>query len=233
MIEKIKIKTGNPRFEDCDFKEFTFKPGLNIIVGPNGSGKSSLLDIIKSFECLSNSFGENKQILPNNRIRKDLLKQEAEIEGCLCKTLEYSPQEYKESNGGEYLGSFINYMRSKFQSNGEGRIIYHQYFVENVQKNHSFTESELEFLSKEKDLKYSKDLLIIADEPENSMSIEAQIEMIEWFEKWCAACPTTLQVIIATHSIAAYMLNKNEKINLIETKKDWIQKIKEKLKSLL
>lgn len=233
MIEKITIKANNPRFEFSDYKTFYFKPGLNLITGANTSGKSSLLNMIRLFNRFDTFMANEYQSFKKWSQFETMLKEEGKVFGKISKTTEYRPQVFKETSDFSFAGGDFSMGRalaSKFQSSGEGRTSYHEQFVSNIQKKNSFSKEDIEFL-KENKFEYDNGLLIIADEPENSMAINMQFGLFEWFLEWCEAVPR-LQVIIATHSIAAFALANNPKINFIEMNKGWKDNILDKCKPL-
>lgn len=232
MLEEIKVR-NNPRFRFSDKKTFIFKPGLNLIVGANTSGKSSLLEIIKTFYAYNDSWGNPYQNLEYyNNIHLQLKENhKATVKGKLNKVFQYKPQELKESRSLDYLTTDIKTaLLSNFQSYGEGRKSYHEWFVDYITKNYKFNQEEISVL-KEKSIDFDKFLTIIADEPENSMAINMQFGLFEWFLEWCQATPN-LQIIIASHSIAAFAMATNPNVNVIEMNNGWVDLIKNKCKIL-
>lgn len=232
MLRQVKVR-NNPRFQFSDIKTFNFKPGLNLIVGANTSGKSSLLEIIKKFYGFDDSWGRTDQNLKyhNNLVTTLKKEQGATIDGCLNKFVHYNPAEYKEKSNIDFVtGGVRNFILSRFQSYGEGRKSYHNWFVEFLNKNNVFTLEEETLLHNEH-LEWDKTLTIVADEPENSMAINMQFGLFDWFLEFCKTYPR-VQIIIATHSIAAFALTNNPDINVIEMNKGWVKRIKDRCKNL-
>lgn len=224
MINRIKIKRS-PRFINCDLKEIEFKPGLNIILGANTSGKSSLIEVIKGFNAFQDDFGKGSQNLLYTKMFQDdtLKKYKVEVEGKFCKLLSYKPESLKEQFDLSYIGTdLVTMINSKFQSRGEGRRHYHEFFVRYVEKNHSFTKDEIEHIKVDYE---PEQLIIVADEPENSMAINMQFALFDWFLDFAKTYKDKLQIIIATHSIAAFKMANREDVNIIELNKNWIKNI--------
>lgn len=239
MIEHIDIKRLKPesRFRNCDIRHMDFKPGLNLILGANTSGKTSILEAIQRYVGYTNNLWSEKQEL--NHIKniqmsiKDLYN--VDVIGSVCKYLNYKPQELKEVTDFNYntQSNFTTRIMSHFQSCGEGRRSYHEDFVKYVQNNYKFTEEELQKLkdSYDKDIDI-KTLLITADEPENSMAINMQFGLFDWFCEFAKAWGDRLQIIIATHSVAAFKIAEKNLpfVNVIELNKGWVTKINKKIK---
>lgn len=230
MIEHLHIRRLRPdsRFRNCDIRHLDFKPGLNLLVGANTSGKSSILNSIKSWSCYESDYRhkQNFHFIENKRLNC-LQTYNVEIDGDLSKMIEYKPQQLKENFNFDFFQTdFRTSVLSKFQSSGEGRYCYHDWFAKETATNHSLTKEEKELL-KEEDVPFDNNFVVIADEPENSMAINMQFGLFDWFYEWCQKNPTTLQVIIATHSIAAFEMYKKkyQNINYIELTKGWLDKI--------
>ena len=214
-----------------------FKPGLNLILGANTSGKTSILEAIQRYVGYTNNLWSEKQEL--NHIKniqmsiKDLYN--VDVKGSVCKYLNYKPQELKEVTDFNYntQSNFTTRIMSHFQSRGEGRRSYHEDFVSYVQNNYKFTEEELQKLkdSYDKDIDI-KTLLITADEPENSMAINMQFGLFDWFCEFAKAWGDRLQIIVATHSVAAFKIAEKNLpfVNVIELNKGWVTKINKKIK---
>lgn len=230
MINKIIVRR-NPRFKNSDFREFTFKPGLNIIVGPNTSGKSSLLSIIRQFNGYTENFWSNTtQNFENyNAYTSQLKSSNTIVDGKISKLVEYKPQELREENNLNFMQSSIfTAVQSKFQSNGEGRYSYHEEFFQRLMNDNKLDENQIKILV-DKKLEFDNNLILVADEPDNSMSLIMQFGLFEYFKNLCKI-NSRLQVIIATHSLAAYCMKD---VNIIEMNKNWIAKTIKKCKMAL
>ena len=238
MIEHIDIKrlTPDSRFRFCDIRHMDFKPGLNLILGANTSGKTSIIESIQSYVGYARDFWSERQHLDliDNYHKRIKERYNVEITGGVCKYLSYKPEELKEVTDFNYntQSDFRTRMMSNFQSRGEGRRSYHEGFVNYVQRNAQFTPDELVTLKNsykgEIDV---KTLLITADEPENSMAINMQFGLFDWFYEFAETNGDQLQIIIATHSIAAFkMADKNlPLVNVIELNKNWIKNINKRI----
>lgn len=234
MIEHIDIKRIRPdsRFRNCDIRHMNFKPGINLILGANTSGKTSIIEAIQQYVGYSNDFWSEKQhldLLKNYHLR---MKQHynVEISGGICKYLNYKPQELKEVADFNYntQADFRTRIMSNFQSRGEGRRHYHEHFIQYVQRNQLFTPEEVQILKDTYNGEIDvRTLLITSDEPENSMAINMQFGLFDWFCEFTEAWGDRLQIIVATHSIAAFkMAEKNLPfVNVIELNKGWIKRI--------
>lgn len=96
---------------------------------------------------------------------------------------------------------------ANFQSRGEGRRSYHDHFINYVQQNYMFTPEELKTLKEDYNGDIDvKTLLITADEPENSMAINMQFGLFDWFYEFAKAWGDRVQIIVATHSVAAFKM---------------------------
>lgn len=238
MIEHIDIKRLRPdsRFKFCDIRHMDFKPGLNLILGANTSGKTSILESIQSYVGYSRDFWSEKQHLDliKNYHKSIQERYNVDIKGGICKYLSYKPEELKEVTDFEYntQSDFKTRVMSNFQSRGEGRRSYHDHFVNYVQQNHMFTPDELKTLKENYDGDIDiKTLLITADEPENSMAINMQFGLFDWFYEFAKVWGDRVQIIIATHSVAAFkMAQKNlPDVNVIELNRGWVKRINKQI----
>jgi len=228
MIEKVVVKR-NERFYNSDFRSFDFKPGLNIIVGPNTSGKSSLLELIERYNGYNNGFFGPEQ--NGFKCKQEYIQ--GKITGKVCKVIEYAPQKLHESQRIEQTGcDTYTTVASHFQSRGEGRYNYHTYFSSTLKDKIKFSEEQIAEL-KADNIEYSdKECIIIADEPENSMGLNMQLGLFEWFREFTKV-NKNVQIIIATHSFAMFECIKHKDVNIIEMKKGWINLLKEQCKMAL
>lgn len=238
MIEHIDIKKLRPdsRFKFCDIRHMDFKPGLNLILGANTSGKTSILESIQSYVGYSRDFWSEKQHLDliKNYHKSIQERYNVDIKGGICKYLSYKPEELKEVTDFEYntQSDFKTRLMSNFQSRGEGRRSYHDHFVNYVQQNYMFTPDEVQTLKESYDGEIDiKTLLITADEPENSMAINMQFGLFDWFYEFAKVWGDRLQIIVATHSVAAFkMAQKNlPDVNVIELNKGWVRRINKQI----
>lgn len=238
MIEHIDIKRLRPdsRFRFCDIRHMDFKPGLNLILGANTSGKTSILESIQSYVGYSRDFWSEKQHLDliKNYHKSIQERYNVEIKGGVCKYLSYKPEELKEVTDFEYntQSDFKTRVMANFQSRGEGRRSYHDHFINYVQQNHMFTPDELKTLKENYDGDIDiKTLLITADEPENSMAINMQFGLFDWFYEFAKVWGDRVQIIIATHSVAAFKMAQKSlpDINIIELNKGWVKRINKQI----
>ena len=238
MIEHIDIKRLRPdsRFRFCDIRHMDFKPGLNLILGANTSGKTSILESIQSYVGYSRDFWSEKQHLDliKNYHKSIQERYNVDIKGGICKYLSYKPEELKEVTDFEYntQSDFKTRVMSNFQSRGEGRRSYHDHFINYVQQNYMFTPDELKTLKENYDGDIDiKTLLITADEPENSMAINMQFGLFDWFYEFAKVWGDRVQIIVATHSVAAFkMAQKNlPNVNVIELNKGWVKRINKQI----
>ena len=238
MIEHLHINRLRPdsRFRFCDIRDMDFKPGLNLILGANTSGKTSILESIQSYVGYSRDFWSEKQHLDliKNYHKSIQERYNVDIKGGICKYLSYKPEELKEVTDFEYntQSDFKTRVMSNFQSRGEGRRSYHDHFINYVQQNYMFTPDELKRLKENYDGDIDiKTLLITADEPENSMAINMQFGLFDWFYEFAKAWGDRVQIIVATHSVAAFkMAQKNlPDVNVIELNKGWVKRINKQI----
>jgi predicted ATPase len=213
-----------------------FKPGLNLILGANTSGKTSILESIQSYVGYTRDFWSEKQHLDliKNYHKSIQERYNVDIKGGICKYLSYKPEELKEVTDFEYntQSDFKTRVMSNFQSRGEGRRSYHDHFINYVQQNYMFTPDELKTLKENYDGDIDiKTLLITADEPENSMAINMQFGLFDWFYEFAKVWGDRVQIIVATHSVAAFkMAQKNlPDVNIIELNKGWVKRINKQI----
>ena len=239
MIEELHIKRLKPdsRFRYCDIRNITFKPGINLILGANGSGKTSIIKAIQSYMTYSSDFWSEKQhldLISHYHIRtKETYN--VDIKGKICKYINYKPQELSEVRDLDYNTQcdFATRVLSNFQSKGEGRRCYHDSFVDFVQHNSRFTKEEVETLKENISVDHIdiKTLLVTSDEPENSMAINMQFGLFDWFCEFAEAWGNNLQLIIASHSVAAFKLAEKNLpyVNVIELNKNWVKNINKRI----
>lgn len=238
MIEHLHINRLRPdsRFRNCDIRDIDFKPGINLLLGANTSGKTSIISAIQEFEAYSDNFwseNQNLDLLKNYHLRiKERFN--VEITGKVCKYINYKPQELAEVRDFNFdtQSDFRTRLMSNFQSRGEGRRSYHDHFLIYVQNNQKFTTDEVQTLKDTYDGEIDiKTLLITADEPENSMAINMQFGLFDWFYEFAEAWGERLQLIIATHSVAAFKLAEKNLplVNVIELNKGWVKKINKRI----
>lgn len=234
MLKNIKIKRINQdsRFRNCDIRKLTFKPGLNLLVGANTCGKSSILQAICLFNGYDIHFTNRQNFRSLHSSRCTLSNYQVEIEGKISKLIEYAPHQFKEKADLNFMQcNTIDAVLSKFQSSGEGRRNYHDFFVKHVSENYKLSAKEVDDLKNWTNEEYENGLIVIADEPENSMAINMQFGLFDWFYEFSKA-NSNLQVIVATHSAAAFkLIEKNlPDVNVIEFNKGWIKQINGLLK---
>lgn len=238
MIEHLHINRLRPdsRFRFCDIRDMDFKPGLNLILGANTSGKTSILESIQTYVGYARDFWSEKQHLDLIENYHLTIKERynVEIKGGVCKYLSYKPEELKEVTDFEYntQSDFKTRVMANFQSRGEGRRSYHDHFINYVQQNYMFTPEELKTLKEDYNGDIDvKTLLITADEPENSMAINMQFGLFDWFYEFAKVWGDRVQIIVATHSVAAFkMAQKNlPDINVIELNKGWVKRINKQI----
>ena len=238
MIEHLHIKrlTPDSRFRNCDIRHMDFKPGLNLILGANTSGKTSIIESIQSYVGYARDFWSESQHLDliDNYHKRIKERYNVEITGGVCKYLNYKPEELKEVTDFNYntQSDFRTRIMSNFQSRGEGRRNYHDHFLIYVQNNQKFTTDEVQTLKDTYDGEIDiKTLLITADEPENSMAINMQFGLFDWFYEFAKAWGDRLQLIIASHSVAALKLAEKNLplVNVIELNKGWVKKINKRI----
>lgn len=234
MIEQLHIGRLKPesRFRNCDIRHIDFKPGLNLILGANTSGKTSLINCIQKYMCYGENRWSEAQQLYYMKHYHEILKHHynVTIDGKVSKYVNYKPQELIEDANLDLdtQSTFDTRILSHFQSRGEGRKNYHDGFVKYVQNNYRFTENELLKVSEEDmELVDTESLVITADEPENSMAINMQFGLFDWFYEFANSYKNKLQIIVATHSVAAFKLAEKglPNINVIELNKNWTKKI--------
>lgn len=236
MITSIKIFKSNKRFAFSDHHNFKFKPGLNLILGANTCGKTSLLNIIKQFNCYEpfDMLEKDVQLLKNYPVKLDnLKKQGTQVKGKISKVLEYKPQELHESYDLRLMQTDLKTaLLSKYQSKGQGRTSYHDWFSQYLTNNAKFREKDLETIEELK-IPYEKGFMILSDEPENSLAINMQFGLFDWFYQLAEAYKEHCQIIIATHSIAAFTMVKNPNVNIIEMNEGWVDMILDRVREVL
>jgi len=227
MIEYLEVRR-NERFKNSDFREFIFKPGLNIIVGANTSGKSSLLALIEQYNGYRKCYNGPKQ----NDFLNFQKYLDARAKGKVSKIIKYNPNEIFEAPDFNSMSCDIfTAISGHFSSRGESNYDYHTWFSENLKKTHKLNDEQIKELVDNK-IEYDNNCIIIADEPDNNMALNMQFGLFKWFENLCIL-NKNVQIIVATHSLAAYTMINNPNVNIIEMNKGWINKILKECKKAL
>ena len=206
MINTITLQKDTQRFQLCDLNKIDFIPGLNIITGANTSGKSSLLSIVKEFNYYRDDVSASAGEKDMHQIFAD---NPVNLEKYGCKSVKGKVSKVVEYELGE-LNAWTRF----------------------ITKHKDFNATQLSQIKAE-GIKISKDLIILADEPENNLSIMMQFKLADWFHDLVLRAEEKVQVIIATNSIPLILLKDKPRVNLIELNNGWSETIIQKLKERL
>lgn len=206
MINTITLQKDAQRFQLCDLSKIDFIPGLNIITGANTSGKSSLLSIIKEYNYYRDDVAE---LGGEKNVHQIFQGNPVDTEKFGCKSIKGKISKVVEYELGE-LNAWTRF----------------------IDKNKDFNATQLSQMKAE-GIKFAKDLIILADEPENNLSIMMQFKLADWFHDLVLRAEEKVQVIIATNSIPLILLKDKPRVNLIELNNGWSETIIKKLKERL
>lgn len=255
MVYKVEINdnTKSPirYLTDLDnFKngtEYTFKPGVNIIVGENGCGKTTLLNLIKKYLMVDYISCDKGLYRSNiNSLYDDPLNGKGMLDG-VDVYADYQRNTFRLSHAGEKerqqaLETFEDFgimFTQRHSSTGESVIVaINSLFNYMFDKDAKLTYDYSQF--KESDplyWKYVKDhtmngdeWTILMDEPDRNLSIENinQIKSILSFHK------EHTQVIAVIHNpLLIYNLSKKKDINIIEMTEGYVHKVKSIIRTLV
>ena len=255
MIYKVVIKDNDRSplhyLPDLDnFKngmEYTFKPGVNLIVGENGCGKTTLMNLIKKYliidytECGKGEYRHNINSLYNG------LGQMSFLDG-IDVYADYQKNTFRLSHAGEKEANqavktfedFGTMFTQKNSSTGESVLVamnslFSHIFSKKVQLTYDYSQF------KESDPLYweyikshqqegSDEWTILMDEPDRNLDIENinQIKGVLSFHK------KHTQIIAVIHNpLLIYNLSKRKDINIIEMTEGYVDKIKKLVNNLV
>lgn len=255
MVYKIVIKdnTKSPikYLPNLDtFKngtEYTFKPGVNIIVGENGCGKTTLMNLIKKYllvdytECDKGAYRNNINSLYDNMFEKDKLLDGVEVYA------DYHKNTFRLSHAGEKdrqqaLETFEDFgtmFTQRHSSTGESVLVainslFNYMFSKKVKLTfdyNQFKESDplyLEYINKHRI--EGDEFTILMDEPDRNLDIENinQIKSILSYHK-----EHTQMIAVVHNPLLIYTLSKNKDINFIEMTEGYIHKIQSIIRTLV
>lgn len=226
-------------------REFTFRPGVNVIVGSNGSGKSTLLNLIKKYTLIEQDKSDcNKTMYLYKNLLESTIYDGVDV---------YSDYRYKVhnlmdkndytniKNNDFHLSSMVRFGRFHDQltsSSGEGMMLSLCSLFDDLFNGPSSEQMFPETTSEEYNRYVEEhtdksiqnpEVTVLLDEPDRNLDIDniGQLKGILSFHK------ENVQLIATIHNpLLIYELSKNESVNMIELTDGYIDSIRKYIDNL-
>lgn len=236
-------------FPEKGLKHLEFNSPITIFYGDNGSGKSTILNIISDLLCIGRTSLINKNywfdeyvnncsycgcIPSNSRIITsddvfNFMLNVRDINYGLDNTREVLKKEFFRLRNDYNLQDAVNdidvsrpktfsVFEKSFEAKKKSLNQYIQKRIDNNFKERSNGENAMAYFFE----KIEEDALYLLDEPENSLSPEHQLQLVEYIQNAAIGCGC--QFIIATHSPFILSLQRSEIYDLDSypvTKRKW------------
>jgi energy-coupling factor transporter ATP-binding protein EcfA2 len=240
-------------------KEYTFNPGVNIVVGPNGSGKSTLLKLIEKYLLIDRDKIKKSNISDLINIASGELYDGAEVYSDYITTAFRYCNENEMTQDQEWMSSFDSFMNtwnSRVSSTGQSMLInledlFNRMFssktnytfpLEEIQEENEWCKKNGDTDNKfSKYLKYVKNHIVectednyeytvLIDEPDRNLDIKNIKEIYGILNER----KEHTQIISVIHNpILIYKLSKIKDINFIEMEEGYIENVKKEIDELL
>jgi len=255
MVTKVVIRdnTKSPIRYIADLKafkngkEYDVTPGVNIIVGENGSGKTTLMELIKKYlivdytECFRGEYNCNINALFKT-FNNDAILDGVDVYADYTKnTFRLSHADEKAQNEAlktfEEFGSFFDQKQS---STGEGVLVAINYlfgYIFGKKAKLAFDYNQfkdvyplyVDYVERHR-VECADEWTIMMDEPDRNLSLDniEHIKGILSFHK-----PHTQIIAVVHNPLLIYALSKMEHIHFIELTKEYVEKVKKQVKTIV
>ena len=227
-------------------KEYTFKPGVNVIVGENGSGKTTLMKLIEAY--LMVGYGRCERGIYNKNVSR-VMQYGDKVPDGVDVYADYKKNTFRLSHSGECEGEeamrnkhdFAALIGQKSSSTGEGVVValnslFDYMFGKDAELAFDYSQFEegwtkpyFDYTEKHRVI-CDDEWTILMDEPDRNLSLEniGHIKGILSFHK-----PNTQIIAVVHNPLLIYALSKKRCVNFIEMTEGYVDKVKKEVNNLI